>query len=80
LHWFNANRLFVPAQNARRTVNRTGTGSSDAVILSKGDLTAWSLSEAESAQLAKAPKEVPFKPKMREKITQPGLLIFKNPD
>jgi hypothetical protein len=68
------------AQDAKNTSNRTGSGDSDTAILSKGEIAAWSLTEAKSVQLQEDPKYVPPEPKLREKVTQPGLVIFKNPD
>jgi hypothetical protein len=68
------------AQNARRTAIHVDNGQSDAVILEKGDFAEHNLADGETFQLEENLKYVAPEPKMREKVTQPGIVIFKNPD
>lgn len=69
------------AQNTRKTANRVDNAQSqsDDAILSEGDIAGYDLTEAEELQLTQS-NHVPPEPKIREKVTEPGIVIFKNPD
>jgi hypothetical protein len=68
------------AQNANKTPPSVSNASSDATALSVGEIAAFSLVNAESYQMQEDPNYVPPKPQIQEKVTQPGIVLFRNPD
>lgn len=72
--------LYCGAQTRTETLNRSDEARADQTILTEGDVAALSLAQAEQTQLTSDPNFVPPEPTEKEKVTDPGVVIFRNAD